>query len=175
MTYFRPCFNCAIPRKECDTAKRMTAGLRGLGVTSVKFNCPDRKPKFAPGQRVSVTWTVFPPDYEFGDDYADEAWPATVSCESGNKFVIRVDDVPSDFETPAREYIKSANLYCKVSASKLKPLDEPAQPICKRCGEIGGLGFIGCYDLNGEGKFLMGPHPDCALGQERAALHPNGD
>lgn len=169
MTYFKPCFNCVKPRKQCEAAKKMTERLRGSGVTSVNFKCRDRQPKFAPGQRVAVTWTVFPPDYESGDDYSDETWPATVSCESGNKFVIRVDDVPSDFETPARDYIKSPNLYCKVSASKLTPLDEPAQPICRRCGEIGGLGFSGCFDLNGERKFLMGGHPDCALAREMAA------
>ncbi len=169
MTYLRPCFNCATPRKECENARRIIVGLRGLGVTSVKFNCPDRKPKFEPGQRVSVKWTVFPPEYEFGDDYADETWPATVSCESGNKFVIRVDDVPSDFGTPAREYVKSHTLYCKVSASKLTPLDEPPEDICTRCGEIGGLGFAGCFDLNGEGGFLMGPRPDCARSRDMAA------
>lgn len=167
MTYFRPCFNCATPRKECATAKRITAGLRGLGVTSIKFNCPDRKPKFTPGQRVSVSWLIHD-----GDTYDESlwdlhTWPATVSCESGSKFVVRVDDVDSDLDLPVREYVNSPNLYCKVSASKLAPLDEPPQPICKRCGEIGGLGYTGCFDLNGEGKLLMGGHPDCTLAQEQ--------
>lgn len=141
----------------------MSAGLRGLGITSAKFNCPERKPKFAPGQRVSVSWLVHDGEGYDQSPWDLHTWPATVSCESGNKFVIRVDDVDSDLDLPVREYVKSDRLYCKVSASKLKPLDEPAQPICKRCGEIGGLGFIGCFDLNGEGKFLMGPRPDCAL------------
>lgn len=169
MTYFRPCFNCATPRKECATAKRMTAGLRGLGVTSVKFNCPDRKPKYAPGQRVSVSWLVHDGGAYDESPWDLHTWPATVSGESGNRFVIRVDDVASDLDLPVREYVRSDNLYCKVSAAKLAPLDEPAQPICKRCGEIGGLGFTGCMDLNGDNQFLLGPHPDCALAQEQAA------
>lgn len=168
MTYFKPCFNCVKPRKQCEAAKKITERLRGSGVTSVNFKCSERQPKFAPGQRVNVTWSIC--EDSGGGDYPGswylETWPATVSCESGNKFVIRVDDVPGDCDMPAREYIKSPNLYCKVSASKLTPLDEPAQPICKRCREIGGLGFPGCFDLNGEGKFLMGPHLDCALAQD---------
>jgi len=147
----------------------MAAGIRGLGVTSIKFNCPDRKPKFAPGQRVSVSWPVHDGGAYDEDPWNLETWPATVSGESGKKFVIRVDDVDSDFDTPARSYIKNDTLYCKVSAAKLVPLDEPAQNICKRCGEIGGLGLKGCQDLNGEGNFLLGPHPDCALAGGYAA------
>lgn len=169
MTYFKPCFNCATPRKECETAKRLSAGLKGLGVTSVKFNCADRKPKFAPGQRVSVSWLVHDGGGYDESPWDLHTWPATVSGESGNKFVIRVDDVASDLDLPVREYVTNDTLYCKVSASKLAALGEPPQPICKRCGEVGGDGFKGCQDLNGFNEFLLGPHPHCALAQERAA------
>lgn len=169
MTYFRTCFNCATPRKECETAKRISAGLRGLGITSAAFKCADRKPKFHPGQRVSVSWMVHD-----GGSYDEgcwdvHTWPATVSGESGNRFVIRVDDVDSDLDLPVREYVRSDTLYCKVSACKLAPLDEPDQTVCERCGEIGGAGFAGCNDLNGYNEFLLGGRPDCALAQERAA------
>lgn len=161
MAYFRTCLNCATPRKECATAKRISDGIRGLGITSVKFNCSDRKPKFFPGQRVEVSWMVHD-----GGSYDEgcwdvHTWPATVSCESGNRFVIRVDDVDSDLDLPVREYVRSHNLYCKVSAGKLKAIDEPDYPICKRCGEIGGTGFAGCNDINLFNEFPLGANPNC--------------
>lgn len=155
----------------------MAASLRGLSITSIKFKCHERKPKFAPGQRVSVSWLVHDGSPYDQAPWDLHTWPATVSCESGNKFVVRVDDVLSDLDLPVREYVRSQNLYCKVSAYKLAHLNEPAQAICKRCGEIGGLGYMGCNELNGENEFpsWSKPHPDCALRQERGALHPDGD
>lgn len=166
MTYYRPCFNCASDRKTCPTAVRIRAGLTGLGVTSVAFKCAERRPKFAPGDRVTVTWSVYPEDWYYEDGVSLEDWPATVSMEAGKKFIIKVDDVDSDHGTPAREYIKSDSLYCKVSASKLKSLDEPLRPVCLLCGEVGGDGFAGCYSLNGEGGFLIGPPPLCERGKQ---------
>lgn len=164
MAYYRTCFNCAESRSSCEARERMKKALAGLSVTSVAFRCQDRKPLFAPGERVQVTWTVIPEDWSYEDGASLESWPATVAQEAGNKFVIKVDDVESDYGTPAREYVKNQNLYCKVSASKLTRLDEPFREFCAKCGEIGGDGFPGCQEINGDGEFpsWSKPHPDCA-------------
>jgi hypothetical protein len=166
MAYFRTCFNCATPRSECATAKRLSALIKGLGLTSVAFKCLNRTPKFRAGQRVSVSWMVHD-----GGGYDEmpwnlETWPATVSAEVSNKFIILVDDVDSDCGTPARSYVKSANLYCKVSASKLKALDEPDREFCRRCGDIEQGGYPNCYALNGDGELLLAAPSNCA----RAAI-----
>jgi len=168
MTTYRTCWNCAADRSQCRTRARIRSAISGLHVTSVAFKCAERLPKFYPGERVSVTWKVIPDDWTHEDGFSFESWPATVSSEVDGKFVIRVDDVPSDHDTPAREYIRSANLYCKVSASKLSKLDEPDVPVCARCREIGGTGFAGCFDLDGDGNVpaWARPHPDCALAKE---------
>ena len=165
MTYYRPCFNCASDRKTCPTAARIRAGMAGLGITSVSFKCAERRPKFMPGDRVTVTWPVYPEDWRYEDGASMECWPATVASEAGKKFIIKVDDVDSDHDTPAREYVKSQSLYCKVSASKLTPLDEPARTVCLLCGEVGGAGFAGCGAANGDGRFLMGLPPLCERGK----------
>lgn len=172
MTSYRTCFNCAVDRKTCATRAALRKSLAGLGVLSVAFNCAERKPKFMPGDRVSVTWSVIPEDWHYEDGVSRENWPATVSGESGGKFVIRVDDVDSDCGTPARSYVNNQNLYCKVSATKLEKLDEPAREVCKRCGEIGGEGFKGCMAIDGDGKFPTWREPpeDCA----RAVLSKQG-
>lgn len=125
---------------------------------------------FLPGERVQVTWHVYPDDWSYEDGASLESWPATVSSEAGNKFVIKVDDVESDCGTPARAYVKNQNLYCRVSASKLTRLDEPFREFCARCGEIAGDGFPGCQEINESGEFptWTKPHIDCA----RARLTP---
>jgi len=144
MTYYRTCHNCAHSRSECATLARIKRGLSGLNVTSVKFNCPDRAPLYRVGDRVSVSWPV-PEDGGYYDYSTLESWPATVIREHGPRFVIAVDDVNSDHETPARSFIKNDSLYCKVSAAKLTPLREASRSVCKLCGIVSGSGFDNCW------------------------------
>jgi len=171
MAYYRTCFNCLDRHTKCETREQIKRSLAGLSVTSIAFRCPDRKPVFTPGERAQVTWHVYPEDWAYEDGASPESWPATVVQEVGTKFVIKVDDVESDCGTPARDYVKNQNLYCKVSASKLTRLDEPFREFCAKCGEIGGDGFPGCHLINGYGEFVawIKPHPDCA----RARLDPS--
>lgn len=152
MASYRTCHNCAHDPNECATRDKIKRAIAGLSVTSVKFRCPDRAPLYLPGERVIVTWLVplcKGPSYE---DWQHEEWPATVIMENGAKFIICVDDVESDEGTPAREYVKSPNLYCKVSPGKLRALNEPRRAVCA-CGEMGTGEQTGCPDLNGEGEF----------------------
>lgn len=156
MANYRTCHNCRVDRNECATRGIIKQAVAGLHVTSIKFTCPDRAPLYRAGDRVSVTWLVNAEiDDHYPADYNEETWPATVIGEVGPRWLICVDDVPSDLETPARDYIKSGNLYCKVSAGKLAPLDEPKRCVCDLCGLVGGNGFEECWQ---QGTV---PHPKC--------------
>lgn len=155
MTVYRTCHNCAVDRDECATRDIIKRSIAGLHITSVKFECENRNPLFRPGQRVSVTWPVNAAEGEYYEDYYEETWPATVIKEVGARFLICVDDVESDYETPARSYIKSDSLYCKVSAGKLKPLEEPKRSVCGLCGVVGGKGFVECWQMG------CVPHSQC--------------
>lgn len=149
MANYRTCHNCAVDRDECATRAQIKRAITGLSVTSIKFRCPARQPLFRAGDRVEVTWLVGSGDYhDYGpEEPNEETWPATVIEEVGARWLICVDDVDSDMETPARDYINSTSLYCKVSAGKLKPLDEPRRAVCTICGIVGGNSFSGCWEL----------------------------
>lgn len=139
MTSYQTCLGCAVDRNSCSIRANVKAGIKGLGLTSVKFKCTGRVALFQPGERVYVTWNI--PDYAnidwYGEaDWMPESWPATVVQESAErKFVIKVDDVNSDEGRPAKEWIKNQNLFCKVKKSKLSRIAEPHRSICEKCME----------------------------------------
>ena len=151
MTAYNTCRNCAVDKATCERRTKVSAGIKGLGLTSIKFTCADRQPLYRPGQRVGVTWPYYDPDCGWEDRLSLETWPATVISETGKGFLICVDDVPSDNELPAREYIKSQNLYCNVSAAKLASLDEPDHAICEHCESTPGVDgtVLGCWAIGG--------------------------
>lgn len=133
MAYYGTCRHCALERAPCARRESVAASIKGLGLTSVKFRCSLKTPLFRDGQRVAVTWPVKPDDWAWDEGFSLETWPATVVSKSMKGFVILVDDVPSDYETPAREYIQSTNLFCNVRPSRLKAIDEPDRVMCLHC------------------------------------------
>lgn len=146
MTAFRTCKNCVLEREPCPRREAVKASIAGTGVTSVKFACAIRKPLYAPGDRVVSRWTV--PDSDDYDERAqEEHWPATVIKEVGTMFQLKIDDVRSENDTPAKGYFKNQSLYVKARAGKLKPLDEPSQVVCDQCGRVGDdpVREGGCY------------------------------
>lgn len=180
MTVYRTCHNCAVDAGDCPTRKALRVALAGHRVTSVKHRCAERVPLFAPGNRVTVTWTIDEvADHPDNDGYGPprwvaHTWPATVVAEKGGKFIICVDDVDSDGEYPASEWLKTASRYAKVVAGKLKPLDEPKRLVCE-CGEVAGSGFVGCLEQMDRANWGRStpPNPRCLhdslSAQEKAA------
>lgn len=146
MAVYRTCYNCALAKLPCVRRDSIQTDIAGLGITSLKFSCKERKPVFERGQRVTVSWPV-PDGGEYGNDYTLEGWPATVIRESGARFLIVVDDVPSDHETPARDYVKNESLYARVPAGRLAPLAGEYRAICDACDQIPGDDgrYAGCY------------------------------
>ena len=147
--FYRTCKNCAFDHRTCQRRAALEAGVKGLGLTGVTFRCDQRQPFYRVGQRVGVTWKFVLPEWGWGyeEGVSEEEWPATVVAETKRGFRIVVDDVPSDNETPARDYIKSDSLYCNVTAGRLRALDEPDRPVCGYCGsaENGDGTVTGCW------------------------------
>ncbi len=153
MTYFRPCKNCIREKTLCARRDEVRTAIKGTGITSVAFRCAERQPIYSVGQRVAVTWPVNNGcDSEY-PDWTLETWPATVVAERGTKFQILVDDASSDFETPARSFIKNESLYAKVTAPKLGLLAEPDRQVCAICQGVrqpDGT-MIGCFGAQEDG------------------------
>ena len=145
------CRNCGVDRSTCARREEIRVGVKGLGLTSIKFRCDARKSLYHPGQRVEVTWKYFAPDSHWDEGPSLETWPATVVQETKKGFLIAVDDVPSSNDLPAREYIKSDSLYCNVTSGRLAPVDEPDRRSCEYCHSIENADgtVTGCWGQNG--------------------------
>jgi hypothetical protein len=155
MTAYRTCRNCLFQKVECPRRAEIAAAVKGIGLTSLAFRCTLRKPLYRAGQRAQVTWKYFPPDWGYEEGCSLETWPATVVQETKKGFLIAVDDVDSDNDLPAREYIKSDSLFCNVVAGKLAPIDEPDRAVCSYClcPANGAGGVAGnCWGDNGLGE-----------------------
>lgn len=162
MTSYTTCINCAADKQACERRIEIRAAIKGAHITSVKFRCGDRQSMFRTGQRVAVTWTVGGDnEYEL-----DETWPGTVLRESGTRFLISIDDVPSDEGTPARDYINNERLFVKVSPSRLRALDEPDRRICKFCQRAPADGDA-CQDRDRDVWSRNGGYPLGCLVKER--------
>jgi hypothetical protein len=115
----RPCLRCH-QREGCVRRDEMRAKLRGTGVTTASFKCPERLRGLEPGRRVDVTIH----GAEIGQRYDGDRiigiaiQRGTVVCPSHKspwKIVVRLD-VTCD---PDHE-----RLYVKVWPDNCAPLDE---------------------------------------------------
>lgn len=135
MAYFSTCFNCAEDKDACSKRAEIRDGIRGLGITSVKFNCPDRKSRFQTGERVEFKWTAYcEQDAVYGLDGSHVVhFVGTVMHEKkGNKrFAIRVDPDQECDEFTASEVLKGE--FISVRPDDMKLIDEPARSICSLC------------------------------------------
>ena len=156
---YRTCRNCAFAKTYCARRDEIRSIISGSGITSCKFKCDARRPIFHVGQRVGVTWLVIVPDWGWEEGLSREEWPATVVAETSRGFRIVVDDVPSDHDTPARDYIKNDSLYCNVSAGRLRALKEADRRVCIHCksAENSDGTVTGCWGKNEEGFCFVGP------------------
>jgi hypothetical protein len=135
MAYLAPCLNCAADKTECPRRQAMNKAIKGLGITSAKFNCPDRKSKFRPGQRVEFFWRYWEQtDDHGGSDEFIATFTGTIMREKPNnrRFSIRVDQDGDYYDLKPSEVLKNAE-FTSVRPDDIRPLDEPDYAICPNC------------------------------------------
>jgi hypothetical protein len=128
MAYFRTCFNCAI-FEGCERRKAMIAAIRGLGITSVKFTCPDRTAKFTRGQRVEFDWRYWNEHEEFHCTFT-----GTIMREmpGGKRFSIRVDQGGECYDLEPAAVLKNGE-FTSARPDDIRALDEPPRSLCSLC------------------------------------------
>lgn len=138
MTTYATCFNCAVDKAACQRRLSLRKVLAGNAITSVKFRCPERKAFFAPGQRVSFTWSMWE-----SDGYEESRLPlvfhGTVIRERGSKFVVQVDagkDASGEEIEASDVFKKNEALLIKVRPANMQALPEPAKTVCLTCYQI---------------------------------------
>lgn len=132
MTYYQPCLNCAADKSACTTRAAMRKAIKGLHLTSIKFNCGDRVARFHTGQRVSFDWRYFDEDGS-GEGYTATFNGTIMHEKKGNKrFAIRVDQEGEFYDLLPKDILKSAE-FVSVRPDDITLLEEPNKPLCRLC------------------------------------------
>lgn len=148
MTHYATCFNCAADKATCHRRIALQAALKGNAVTSLKFRCPERQPFFAPGQRVSFTWSLWENDDEYETSELPLVFHGTVIRERGAKFVVQVDpgkDVSGEEIDASDVFKKNDALLIKVRPANMTVINEPAKSVCLTCYHVEGHAEDRCY------------------------------
>ena len=151
MTHYATCFNCANDRYTCARHLAIREALRGNGVSSVKFKCPERRAFFSSGQRVAFDWKSFELD-EYDTSVLNLTFAGTVIREKGTKFVVQVDrskDISGEEIEASDVFKKNDALLIKVRPADMRPLNEPAKAVCLTCYQVEGQEDR-CYRSDGQ-------------------------
>jgi hypothetical protein len=132
VSYFQPCFHCAADKANCLRRASIRQSISGLGLTSVKFTCADRVPRFRRGQRVSFDWRYYDDDGS-GEEYTASFVGTIMHEKKGNRrFAIRIDPDGEFYDLKPAELLKSPE-FISVRHDDIKVLDEPDRPMCLTC------------------------------------------
>lgn len=149
MTHYATCFNCVNDRYTCQRHLALREALKGTGVYTVKFKCPERRPYFAPGQRVAFDWKWFESD-EYDTSVLHLTFAGTVIREKGSKFVVQVDggkDISGEEMEASEVFTKNDQLLIKVRPADMRPLNEPTRAVCQTCFYVEGQAEDRCYKM----------------------------
>ncbi|WP_428029766.1 hypothetical protein [Ancylobacter sp.] len=139
------CNGCAYDGA-CERQKDKRAALRGLGITTVKFICKERRDAFAPGQPVIFTTYVVDEDEAYRGGSMAVRYAGYAVQQKGAKLVgfIKPEEPDLDeegfpFDTKGRGFVKMP-----IKRVAADPSREPiALSMCSWCGDYPALGLCG--------------------------------
>lgn len=143
MTYLAPCNGCRFQKSTCARRDQIKSGIKGLGITTLKFRCNERTPLYSTGQRIAFPWRVYgDADYYDQVDKVDLVFHGTIVGETdrGNRYIVLVDAGPcvaGEEEIDASDAFRNPDLIIKVRRREIKPLSEPFLKICCDCAGFG--------------------------------------
>lgn len=136
MTYFHACVGCAHDKATCNAFLTFKENLKGLGITSVKWRCAERRDRFHIGQPVwALTTCFYGGDYQ--DDWHRDEWPGHIIRLTGSTALVYIEpgadakdhghgDLPFEPKSGGRGF-------CKIPLSRLKTRIGDDETICKQC------------------------------------------
>lgn len=139
MTVYHPCKNCKLEKLACTRRDGVKLAIKGLGVSTIKFRCPERQPIYSPGDRVSVLWRWYDENvdgFTTGRFFSIQ-FKGTVSQEKYPKFIVRYDDADGvtnhGEELPAKSHFRNEALYATTRPVDMTLIAEPKREICRDC------------------------------------------
>jgi len=145
MAVYRTCFGCTTDTSTCPKRAAMQSAIKGLGVTSIKFECQDRTPYFHIGQRVFAFLGM-------GEDRDEDDFPVfatfrgtVVEDTKRGKFVVNLDHGPSECAEYTCPDSLQGNGFAKLTHSKIKPCGEPDRQVCGVCHKTKDQEQVTCH------------------------------
>lgn len=149
MTVYRACWGCVSDGSTCPTRAAVRDQIRGLGVTSIKWRCKDRVPKFKIGDAV---WVRTVSDMASSIDDNGETifgdYPGHVVDIRGSKILIHIPAGAfprNEDDYPFSPSSHSGHGFCKVPFARVTARDSDREEICPQCSLPASQGHISGY------------------------------
>jgi len=118
----------------CEHRDALRASLKGLHITSVKWRCKARVPRFAPGDPV---WALTAADRnevddETGQPYLDH-FPGVIVGLHGSKALLHIAAGASGRSGDSKFVPGNNNGFCMIPLSRLEPREAAKQRVCFYC------------------------------------------
>lgn len=173
MTVFRTCTGCKYQPGPCGPRDVLKAAIKGLRITSVKWRCSARVPRFVPGDPVWAE-TVADKAPEFPEEVYRDDFPAIfVEARGSNGLVFIETAAPAREEEHVCFVAEKPGAFCSIPLARLKPRDAAKQRVCAYCSMPESLehpeGYICAPPANAR-KWIGGEAAEVASkeGDERA-------
>ena len=139
MTAYRTCIGCIHQGAPCEARDRVRATLKGFGVTSIKWRCPDRQPRYRVGDPVWALTVaqINGGEYDERGNPIRDYFPAVVvdPGKKPTKALVSIDPGAAgrgDFGDGIIFDVNSSG-FCNIPLSRLQPRDGEREEICKYC------------------------------------------
>ena len=135
MAVYRTCTGCLFADGPCAERDKMRAKIAGMGITSLKWKCGWRRPKFSAGEPVHISMITY------GDEYDGGSWCELVDgyfvseCTTSNKVLVFAipESVASTFDG---EVALRNNGYMRLSRSYVQRRQGVPASKCSSCGNL---------------------------------------
>lgn len=130
---YRTCIGCTKAKEPCNHRDFLRQKLAGMGLTSIKFVCHERKAPYEPGDPVWVVLVVA--EY---DTHETAEFPATIIRLDGSKAVARV---APDAVSKCQDYLfqeRNERGFVKRPLTAFRPREGERRVVCPICSALDG-------------------------------------
>lgn len=133
MTVYRTCYGCCLRGKPCDRRDTVAKAIKGLAVSSLKFQCFSRTPVYAVGTPVWLK-TVYDMDGDSDENGIPvDYYPGHVVQDLGSRALVFVKPGSLGRDDGDLAFVSKNNGFCRVSLKKLSRREGPVEAVCPDC------------------------------------------
>lgn len=156
MAYYRTCLGCQLDGIHCDLRTQMARKIKGIGLTSIKWNCNEWKPKFKPGESVFIRTLSEHNchDYDGNPPFAEfPGW--VVRHTRGRRYIAFI--LPNVLSNSERgesvKFVAKNRGFLKIHVRWMRSREGDAVLVCPRCLEPVGITNIHGFPCCDDGRY----------------------